>query len=235
MAATTGLGLCSMTSRTSWRIGSFGGLPNSVMSAPAMKVRPAQAMTTASTPGAAAAWLIPSRKPRRTPWLSALTGGLLTVRTAIRPRRSRSTSVGMGPRSRRKVPQSYSTWRCRAPLAPAPPEGRSVRPTLRRALQHQVELFPADLVPGGIPVHELAGEQVVFRDRGIVPPHDEIMVEGREQARRALPVLEHILRHDLNIQAGMVVLHPAVVAEDRQLPEGRIRIELEADTFLRAP
>ena len=68
-------GLPSMTSSTSWRPGSFGGWPNSVMSAPAMKVRPAQAMTTAPTPWSAAACRTPSRSPSRTPWLKALTGG----------------------------------------------------------------------------------------------------------------------------------------------------------------
>src|SRR5439155_95958 len=71
--------------------GAFGGLPNSVMSAPAMKVRPAQVTTMAPTAASAVVCLTPSCSPWRTCWLSALTGGLLTVRTAMRPRRSRST------------------------------------------------------------------------------------------------------------------------------------------------
>src|SRR3990172_5201973 len=54
-AATTGLAQPSMQSSTSWNPGSFWGLPNSVMSAPAMKVRPAQAITMALTPASAVA------------------------------------------------------------------------------------------------------------------------------------------------------------------------------------
>ena len=61
------------------------------MSAPAMNVRPAHVITIAATAASAAACLSPSRRPWRTCWLSALTGGLFTVSTAMRPRRSRST------------------------------------------------------------------------------------------------------------------------------------------------
>ena len=59
-----------------------GGLPNSVMSAPAMKVRPAPMMTTACAAASATACARPSSSPWRTSRLSALTGGLSTVRTA---------------------------------------------------------------------------------------------------------------------------------------------------------
>ena len=59
--------------------GGFGGLPNSVMSAPAMKVRPAQVSTMPLIAGSATAALMHSRIPPRTAALSALTGGLLTV------------------------------------------------------------------------------------------------------------------------------------------------------------
>ena len=47
MADTTGFGEPSIRSSTVWSPGSIGGLPNSVMSAPAMKVRPEQTMTIA--------------------------------------------------------------------------------------------------------------------------------------------------------------------------------------------
>src|SRR5919108_203053 len=80
-----------MRSSTLCRLGSVGGLPNSVMSAPAIKVRPAHVMTMAWAAESAMACLRPSWRPCRTCWLSALTGGLLTVSTATRPRRSRST------------------------------------------------------------------------------------------------------------------------------------------------
>src|SRR3989442_1564329 len=95
MAATTGFPLPSMRSSTAWRPGSVGGLPNSVMSAPAMNVRPAQTITMAWTAESDMACLRPSSRPCRTCWLSALTGGLLTVSTATRPRRSRSTDLVM--------------------------------------------------------------------------------------------------------------------------------------------
>src|SRR5438876_7326674 len=84
-----------MMSSTVWRLGSAGGLPNSVMSAPAMNVRPAQTITMAWTAESDMACLRPSSRPCRTCWLSALTGGLLTVSTATRPRRSRSTDLVM--------------------------------------------------------------------------------------------------------------------------------------------
>src|SRR3989475_12151377 len=84
-----------MMSSTVWRLGSAGGLPNSVMSAPAMNVRPAQTITMAWTAESDMACLRPSSRPCRTCWLSAFTGGLLTVSTATRPRRSRSTDLVM--------------------------------------------------------------------------------------------------------------------------------------------
>src|SRR5512132_328813 len=91
MAATTGLGQFSIRSSTDCSEGSVGGLPNSVMSAPAMNVRPAQVMTTARTAASEPACMRPSCRPWRTWRLRAFTGGLLTVKTATLPRRSRST------------------------------------------------------------------------------------------------------------------------------------------------
>ncbi len=49
IADTTGFGELSIMSSTECRPGSTGGLPNSVMSAPAMNVRPEQTMTIAWT------------------------------------------------------------------------------------------------------------------------------------------------------------------------------------------
>src|SRR5881628_1050339 len=91
MADTTGFGEPSIRSSTACSPGSTGGLPNSVMSAPAMNVRPAHTITTAWTAPSAAARPSPSCNPLRTCWLRALTGGLSTVSTATRPRVSRST------------------------------------------------------------------------------------------------------------------------------------------------
>src|SRR3982075_3630517 len=62
------------------------------MSAPAMKVRPAQVSTIACTSGSAIALLMHSKIPPRTAALSAFTGGLLTVTMAMTSRRSRLTT-----------------------------------------------------------------------------------------------------------------------------------------------
>src|SRR6202051_2018164 len=92
MAATIGFGEFSMTVSTSCRPGGFGGLPNSVMSAPAIKVRPPQVRTIAFTSGSAMALFMHSRIPPRTAALSAFTGGLLIVTMATTSRRSSLTT-----------------------------------------------------------------------------------------------------------------------------------------------
>src|SRR6476620_9963163 len=92
MAATIGFGEFSISLSTSCRPGGFGGLPNSVMSAPAMKVRPAQVSTIAFTSGSAIACFMQSRIPPRTAALSAFTGGLLTVTIATASLRSSLTT-----------------------------------------------------------------------------------------------------------------------------------------------
>src|ERR1700687_2298951 len=92
MAAMIGFGEFSISVSTSWRPGGFGGLPNSVMSAPAMKVRPSQVSTIAFTSGLAITLLMHSKIPPRTAALSAFTGGLLTVTMAMTSRRSSLTT-----------------------------------------------------------------------------------------------------------------------------------------------
>ena len=81
-AATTGLRHVSIAVITSGRGGGCDGLPNSEMSAPAKKVRPAQAMTSAFARSSAAPTAIASASPARTGWASALTGGLSAVTTS---------------------------------------------------------------------------------------------------------------------------------------------------------
>ena len=83
MAAMIGFGEFSIGTSTSARPGGFGGLPNSVMSAPAMKVRPPQVSTIAFTSASAIAAFMHSKMPPRTAALSALTGGLSTVTMAM--------------------------------------------------------------------------------------------------------------------------------------------------------
>ena len=91
-----GFGEFSISVSTSLRPGGFGGLPNSVMSAPAIKVRPAQVSTIAFTSGSAMALLTHSRMPPRTAALSAFTGGLSIVTMAMTSRRSSLTTSFTG-------------------------------------------------------------------------------------------------------------------------------------------
>src|SRR5579871_4980153 len=86
MAATMSLPEDSTAWMASWRLGDFGGLPNSVMSAPAMKVRPSQASTPALISGAELSFSTPSMMALRTPTLMAFTGGLLTQMMPSSPR-----------------------------------------------------------------------------------------------------------------------------------------------------
>ncbi len=82
IAATTSFGLASIARITSCNDGPVIGLPNSVISAPAMKVRPAQASTMARTLPSCPAFSMPERIPSRTAADSAFTGGEFTVSTA---------------------------------------------------------------------------------------------------------------------------------------------------------
>lgn len=72
-----------MAAMTSGKPGAMGGLPNSEMSAPAMKVRPSHMRTTAFRFGVAAIWAKASTMPARKAAESAFTGGLLKVMTAM--------------------------------------------------------------------------------------------------------------------------------------------------------
>src|ERR1700682_6097578 len=96
MAATIGFGEFSISLSISASPGGFGGLPNSVMSAPAMKVRPPQVSTIAFTSGSAMARLMQSKMPPRTAALKAFTGGLSTVTMAMTSRRSSLTTSFTG-------------------------------------------------------------------------------------------------------------------------------------------
>ena len=88
-----GLGLASIASMTLCSEAPRGGLPNSLMSAPAMKVRPAHASTIALTAGSATAAATPAASPSRTSADSALTGGESMVSTATSPSTLRSTTL----------------------------------------------------------------------------------------------------------------------------------------------
>src|ERR1700736_5605953 len=96
MAAMIGLVEFSISVSTSCRPGGFGGLPNSVISAPAIKVRAPQVRTIAFTFGSGMARLMQSKMPPRTAALNAFTGGLSTVTMATTSRRSSLTTSFTG-------------------------------------------------------------------------------------------------------------------------------------------
>ena len=66
----------------------MAGLPNSRMSAPAMKALPAPISSTPATALSAWACAMAAASPWRTATPSALTGGLLTVTTRMAPARA---------------------------------------------------------------------------------------------------------------------------------------------------
>ncbi len=92
-AAIVGFFTSSSTAITSISDGGCGGLPNSVMSAPATNVRPAPVRMIASTLASSRAAMTFSRMPLRTPWRSAFTGGLSMVMMATLPSRRMLTGL----------------------------------------------------------------------------------------------------------------------------------------------
>ena len=94
--------------------GSMRGFSNSVISAPATKVRPAQATTRALTVGSAKAASRFSDKSCRIARLRALTGGLSMMSTAMSPARSILTSMAHAC----KVPRQALSRRPISPVCP---------------------------------------------------------------------------------------------------------------------
>jgi len=87
MAAITGLGESSRAACTSNRLAPLWAPPNSVMSAPAMKVRPSQISTMDLAPASAPAAAMAPANPSRTAADKAFTGGELRVITPTSPSR----------------------------------------------------------------------------------------------------------------------------------------------------
>ena len=94
-AATTGFLIASISAITSERPGDIGGLSNSVMSAPATKVRPCAVRTIASVLASSRARVKASTRAVRTSRLNALTGGLSTAMTATAPSWRNATVPGI--------------------------------------------------------------------------------------------------------------------------------------------
>src|ERR1700689_340641 len=121
MAATMGFAELSTALMASCRPGDSGGLPNSVMSAPAMKVRPSQASTPTLISGSCASFATPSMRAARTPTLMALTGGLLIQMIPTLPRFSNLPCMVYSNRKRKlsKPPLCVTNRRCLASDPPA--------------------------------------------------------------------------------------------------------------------
>src|SRR5580700_980011 len=103
MAATIGFTELSTALMASCSPGDSGGLPNSVMSAPAMKVRPSQARTPTLISGSCASFATPSMRAARTPTLMALTGGLLIQMIPTLPRFSNLPFMVYSNRKRKLI------------------------------------------------------------------------------------------------------------------------------------
>ncbi len=107
-----------MAACTSWSpTACWAPPPNSVMSAPAMNVRPSQITTTAMAPSLTAL-VIASKSPWRTRQLRALTGGLSMTMTEMSPAsvdsismRTDSLTAVMGPVKHPSAPPSDSDGR----------------------------------------------------------------------------------------------------------------------------
>src|SRR6266480_3560817 len=87
------------------------------------------------------------------------------------------------------------------------------------------------LVPGGVAVHQLVTVEVVLGVAALVPALEEVGVEGNEQAAARILALqgEYVLRLLVELAAVVAVLHPDVVAEDDDLPERLLVVELQRD------
>jgi len=78
-----------------------------------------------------------------------------------------------------------------------------------------VEFLPSQFIAGGIPIDKFVRVQVVFRQVGMVPSHQEIFVKRDIKTPRILIVLKHEFWHHLHIQTGMIMLNPEIVTQDR--------------------
>src|SRR5438046_10048794 len=97
-----------------------------------------------------------------------------------------------------------------------------------RTMRHAQRRTPG-LVPGGVAVHQLVAVEVVPGVAAIVPALEEVGVERHEQAPPRIAVLEreHVFRLLVELAAVVAVLHTDVVAEDDDLPEPLLVVELE--------
>src|SRR5262245_23233524 len=183
MAATTGFEDSSMRSRISCSPGSCGGLTNSVVSAPAMNVAPATAMTIALTAPSPDATTTPSLRPWRTLWLSTWLGGLLMVITATWPRRSRSTNSVMAVMVGSSVSGNYRRHSGFRRNDRREHRARSVEP------QEACDIIPQDVVLG------LLREPLSVEDRcrGVVIPLELGVREIGAEEERCTPDRLHQL------------------------------------------
>ena len=94
------------------------------------------------------------------------------------------------------------------------------------------KLLPVRLASILAPVHELVPAQVIFGDIMAFPPPHKILIEKRIQTVVILIVLEDIFRHRLDVQIGMVGLHPDVITQNNQFNMREIGKEFEFDVLV---
>src|SRR5512143_1449097 len=94
-----------------------------------------------------------------------------------------------------------------------------------------VELFPPHLVAGLIAINKLIRIKIIFRDIRVKPPAHKILIKEVEETA-VLIVLEHVFRHIPNIQPSRIMLQTEVIAENGQLKERHILVELQSYVFL---
>src|SRR5437870_6956777 len=83
------------------------------------------------------------------------------------------------------------------------------------------------------PVDKFVGLEIIFRYFGAFPLLHETLIEHGVETVVVGAVLQEIFWHGLDIQRGMIMLHPNVIAQDRQFDVRDVGIQLEFDVLMR--
>lgn len=94
-----------------------------------------------------------------------------------------------------------------------------------------LESLSKEFCSGSVPVDQLVAVEIVFGNVGALPSLLEVMGIERVEAVFLAVVPQDILRQGLDVQIGMVMLEPEIIAEDDHFDQGRVRIEFESDGF----
>src|SRR5262245_18509358 len=86
------------------------------------------------------------------------------------------------------------------------------KPAGARPLQFERISAKFGSIPG--PIDEVIGLQIIFRYGVVLPSLGEVLIEQGVEAVVVKVVLEHILRHPLEVEPRVVMLKPQIVAEN---------------------